>query len=38
MTLPPEQINPEPVQFDDALNRGHNVALHPARKKAKNKK
>jgi hypothetical protein len=39
VTLPPEQINPEPTQFDEALNRGQFVALlQPAQKQKLNSK
>jgi hypothetical protein len=39
VTLPPAQFSPEPIQVDDAVNRGHAVALlHPAIRKNKRKK
>jgi hypothetical protein len=31
ITLSPTQVNPEPLQLDDELNRGHKVELHPAK-------
>jgi hypothetical protein len=31
VTLPPTQVNCEPLQLDDELNRGHRIVeLHPA--------
>lgn len=38
VTLPPlhTKFDPVPVQFDDELNRGHTVLLHPAETKKSN--
>jgi hypothetical protein len=39
VTLPPAQFSPEPIQFDDAANRGHAVMLlHPEKNRKKKKK